>query len=324
VVGTDNNQFAVELGRAKVKVLGQATASLGESLIAGYIAFRREHLKRWIQQPGEDICQQARFGSDAIRWFVPQVLAELAVLKSWISDPESGPGEWASTAQIVTSSLLQGKLSKARSYHYTYVVDRSRVKEEALEPVDVADLFVERVRTQFTDAEFTRNRLARTGVNLSEEGSATFARCPAHRLDTVAQTVDMVVTSPPYFAMNDYVRSQYLTWLIFPWADYESQIQTESGSRRNRRSRRALGDYLHDMSLTFQTLKGTMTPGAYLAVVMGNSTSSLAREADPTQLVRHLIEEADFEAIWSGERRIRFRKINTTPFRSESLWVFRR
>jgi hypothetical protein len=262
--------------------------------------------------------------SAATRWFVRQVLSELAVVKSWLADPERGPGEWAGVCWLLVSSLLHGKLSKVRDYHYTYVVDRSRVKKEALEPVNVSGLYIDRIRTQFTEGEFTRMRLARAGVDLGRLPAPHFCRGLGDGLEGIINPVDLVVTSPPYFGMNDYVRSQYLTWLIFPWPGYEEQIGTESGSRRSRRSRVAFEGYLTAMENTFKGLHRAITPGGYLAVVIGNSTNSLARETDPTESVRHLIEATQFESIWRGERRIRFRKINNTPYRSESIWVFRR
>jgi DNA modification methylase len=324
--GIDNNQFATELCRAKSRLLQRATAASGQLLVGSYRKYRHAHLSRWLKRTSESICALARINDDATRWFTRDVLADIAVVKAWLGDPSpSGPGEWRDVARVVFSSLLHGKLSTVRNYHYTYVVDRSRVKKRALSSVDVESVFAERLHTNFLDADYTRARLARTGTHVEQLPEPEFTTGLAQGLAEVVRVkADLVVTSPPYFGMNDYVRSQYLTWLVFPWEGYEEQIKTELGSRRARGSRQALEDYFSTIEKTFQSLRTIMTPGRYMAVIMGNSTSSLARESDPTHQVHNLITTMGFEPVWQVQRRIRFRKINNTPYRSESLWVFSR
>ena len=320
VIGIDSNDFAIRLCKAKVQLLERGTASVGVRLVESYRRYRRKRIGRWTRRTAADICSSAGIHADADRWFVRQVLAELAVLKSWLADPESGLGEWNNVATIIASSLLHSKFSKVRNYHYTYVVDRSRVTNEVLQYVDVETLLSDRLSLHFTDAENTRQRLVRTGTHLSQLTRPKFLRGLAQKAaSAVPHKVDLILTSPPYFGMNDYVRSQYLTWLIFPWTGYDTQIRSEVGSRRSRTSKPALGAYLAAIEHTIQSCYRILSPGGILAMVMGNSGNVLAQDSDPAQSVKDCALMTKFTLIWEGKRRVKFRKINNTPYELDPI-----
>jgi predicted methyltransferase len=78
------------------------------------------------------------------------------------------------------------------------------------------------------------------------------------------------------------------------------------------------------MHESFSGIYRVLNKGGYLALVLGNSTTKLAREIDPvTELGKQLVD-IGFTRIWEGKRRVRFRKINNTPFRDEVIWIFQR
>jgi hypothetical protein len=220
--------------------------------------------------------------------------------------------------------LLHGKFSIARDYHYTYVVDNSRVKDEARDKVDVEGLFAKKLLDNMIQGQVARERLLRTNNGNSVPDPQFVWGC-AQQIDTLFEKrVDFVVTSPPYFGMNDYVRSQYLTWLIFQWNEYQEDLMRESGSRRSRNSRTSLESYFGDMYKSFSGIYRVLQKGGYLGLVLGSSTTKLAREIDPVTELGKQLNEIGFSRVWEGRRRVRFRKINNTPFRDEVIWIFQR
>jgi hypothetical protein len=124
--------------------------------------------------------------------------------------------------------------------------------------------------------------------------------------------------------MNDYVRSQYLSWLIFQWPGYDGDVQQEIGSRRLRTKAAALDTYYEQMQKSFSAVEQTLRPGGYLIVVFGASHGDFVGDDDPVDRIRTMLMAGQFGLVWSGSRRVRFRKINNTPYRSEVLWVFER
>jgi DNA modification methylase len=323
--GIDNNRFAVTLSQAKVQLVANATRQIGEKLGEEYKQFRRRSLVGWQSADEREICIRARFDSDAARWFIPAVLRELATIKSWINSDSPIVKDWRGVLLTVASSLLHGELSIVRNYHYTYVVDRSKVKEESRTEVDVASTFMDKLSAIFMDAELSRLQMGRLGVHSDGLPLPDFHHGRAQDLNgLISPKIALIVTSPPYFGMNDYVRSQYLSWLIFQWDGFGDDILKESGSRRTRTSKRALNTYFDDLESAFGAMYAHLRKGGFFALILGCSETTLAKESNPVRKLGGLVDAAGFEPLWKGKRRIRFRKINNTPYRTEHIWVYQK
>jgi predicted methyltransferase len=78
------------------------------------------------------------------------------------------------------------------------------------------------------------------------------------------------------------------------------------------------------MYKSFSEIHRVLRKGGYLAVVLGSSTTKLAREINLLKELRKQLDDIGFNLLWEGRRRVRFRKINNTPFRDEVIWVFQR
>lgn len=324
VFAIDNNHFAIEIAKAKAQFITVGGEAIAKALANDYETFRDSQIRSFSKMIPETICKRSGIHLGAIRWFTQPVLAEIAVVKQWILSRHKLTKQWRSALSVTLSSLLHGRFSIARNYHYTYIVDNSRVKNEALATVDVQGLFVTKLYDNMIQGQLARERSLRMG-NGHRAPVPEFVWGRAQRLlDTIPEGVDFVLTSPPYFGMNDYVRSQYLTWLIFQWSEYEADVANESGSRRSRNSRTALGSYFSDMYESFLSIHRILKKGGYLALILGSSTTKLAREIDPLVEMEKQLNDIGFDRIWQGRRRIRFRKINNTPFRDEVIWIFQR
>jgi DNA methylase len=248
-------------------------------------------------------------------------LEEIDIAKRWIET--EAPQRWRTTLRVLLSSVLK-RCSRVRDYHYTYIVDRSRVKRPAENNPELARYFSERIVFSFRAGANMRTALLSQGrVELDRPPS--FKRTSAGDVGHVmGGEIDIVLTSPPYFGMNDYVRSQYLTSLVYPSQDFERDLRIESGSRRMRTSAPALKGYLDDMVTAFAECRRVLRPGGFIAIFLGHSQSKLAREANVLGKLDDSLRGLGFDSIWSGERRIRFRKITSTPSSSEHVWILRR
>jgi hypothetical protein len=321
-VGIDNNRFAIEMSRAKLPLVQRGTFELASRFVTSYLTYRRSLLDTFRRYAPQRICERASLDEECIRWFAPAVLAEIALIKSWIGEVDH---DWRRVFTVLLSSLLHKSLSVVRAYHYTYIVDRSRVKQEAHDPVDVPSLFSSKLLDSFTEGAAVREQAKRGGLILENQDPPRYFKGLAQQTQRfLSGPADLVVTSPPYFGMNDYARSQYLSWLVFRWDGYEEDILTESGARRTRWSEKSLAGYHSDIRLAFHEIAFSMASGGYLAMVLGRSQSELARKQNPTEDAANALAEVNFIPVWKGQRRVRFRKINTVPYRSEMIWVFRK
>jgi hypothetical protein len=323
--GIDNNRFVVNISRAKSDLIAAASIKTAQSLVEEYKSVREKGLTLWEGLTPEGICEQAKIHPDAARWFTSKVLKEIGIAKTWIFRESKLAKPWRRALIVTLSSLLHKHFSMVRSYHYTYVVDRSKVAEQATDYVDVPKLFSDKIVANFTEGYLARQQLNRLNVSTDQVFRPRFLKGTAQKAaELVDQEVDLVITSPPYFGMNDYTRSQYLSWLVFQWKGYEQDISSESGSRRLRTNRKALNSYFTDMRQSFEAIYKVLRKDGYFALVVGRSNTLLAKEEDPVAKLESLIKEHGFSHRWSGTRRVRYRKINNIPYRTEVLWIFQK
>lgn len=323
--GGDGNRFVLEICRAKIDLIQKGTLDLGRSLTRDYLAFRKAEITKWRRSGTENLCAKAGFDQDATRWFSRSVLDELAVAKEWLNNGDLLDRRWRRVATVILSSVLHRQCSILRNYHYTYIVDRSKVAAPALDDVPVNVVFSERLERGFLDGVLARKYLEQLGCDVTETDPPTLIHgCAQDIHDAVGAPVDVVVTSPPYCGMNDYVRSQYLSWVLFQWDGYNQDLAAESGARRQRRNSECVDFYLHDMRRAFMSVSRILRKGGYLAVVIGASYNRVARAVDVLGCLRSQLDESGLTSVWSGTRRVQFRKINNTPYREEHLWVYRR
>jgi hypothetical protein len=83
-------------------------------------------------------------------------------------------------------------------------------------------------------------------------------------------SVKLVLTSPPYFGVSDYIKSQRLSmeWFNF---ELEPLRQQEIGARSKRHRLSAIDEYLHDLAVVFETIEKALHPDGVCVIVIGES-----------------------------------------------------
>jgi SAM-dependent methyltransferase len=319
-VGIDVNRFAVNLVTAKAELMATATTAQGAELADEYTEQVARSRSAYDGLSGAAICQRSGMHSEATNWFEQDVLADIAAALSWIRSHGDRESQWL---WVLLSSLLH-RSSVLRDVHYTYIVDRSRTSSPPKTKVDLPGDFEKKIRRSLKDAHRARTELlaARFDLNATPRPVARAGRAEEATV-LVEAPVDLIVTSPPYFGMNDYVRSQYLSWLVEPWDGYEQDRLGESGPRRGRRSGEVLDAYKCTMNAALRQSVDLLRPGGYLVMVIGASRSAISRDRDPVASVRAAVDDLELEMIWTGSRRVRYRKINNSPSCAEEIWVMR-
>jgi DNA modification methylase len=323
--GIDVNPAASRIARAKMTLLRLGSAEDGRLLCNEYTRARNQQVVATRSLTSEQICEASSIDPEAIRWFMPQVLEELAIVKDWIANGET-VAAWREAVAVLVSAVLHKRLSELREVHYTYIVDRSRTKRAPSRDVDTYSEIIKKITGTFVRFEITRNRLERAGVmpGIARSDPVFLTGSSEECVMRVAPDIDLVITSPPYFGMNDYVRSQYLTHLIFPDDAFEHQLDLEIGTRRNRRSMVKLDEYLELLIRCFKEIGMRMRVNGCVAVVLGTSHASRASVRPGLDALENALSAAELKMLWTGTRRVIYRKINNTPFREEHIWVLRK
>jgi hypothetical protein len=255
---SDRMSISGLIGAAKVALLTRAIQHGVISKIHAALTFDHECRSNDVGSKGE--------GSDPVlfEWYSTDTLAQLRFLWKLIEDLPSP--ERTVLLAIFSDVLFQcastgGSLTrtgKKRRHHWGWVADNVAPKKK-LEH-DAIALF--------------RSRLALLPIqefpSYDQLGSLSVVQQDARCLALKSNAVDLVVTSPPYVGMIDYVHANRLiyTWMGWP---LRTERDAEIGARFRRMRKSALEDYLCDMREVRDEIERVLKPGCYCAMVLGQS-----------------------------------------------------
>lgn len=221
---------------------------------------------------------------ELMRWYHPQTLQEiLAVLSAIVNRPD---GYLKDCFLAVLSSVLKSTSSQGK--HWGWVCDNVRPKPDEIVYRSALINFVN------ASSQYLRNSTSAFGEAYANDSSLTRAlvrrRSRVLNGDSVelmqkraAGSVDLIVTSPPYFGVADYVKSQRLTYLWFDipelagrklgFTDFEALRARESGARSNRSRSSSYSSYIDYMKRFFLSSSRILRDDGHLALVVGESAS---------------------------------------------------
>lgn len=142
-------------------------------------------------------------------------------------------------------------------------------------------------------------------------------------------SVDLVVTSPSYPNMTDYVKSQRLSyyWLGIPVSGRNSDLIAEIGARNKRHRKNTLKNYVKDLEDANEMLAKKVRYGGYVCFVMplfGQNDSQRRRAMDRVllNLGEHFVKEDEFIRAISPVRRAH--NLKWATLEQEKIFVFRK
>lgn len=214
-------------------------------------------------------CASEEFGingegsSDVLReWYAPDTLSQLRYLWKMLEGFE--PGEKRVLSAVFSDVLFDcaspghalTSTGKKRRHHWGWVADNVRPK--SLANHNAIALFRERLA--FFDVPTAR----------TPDASALLMQQDARNLALNSETVDLVVSSPPYIGVIDYTHAHRLLYNWMGWPILRDRGD-EIGARYRRQRASIVPEYMRDMCAVRDELHRVMRPNAYCALVLGES-----------------------------------------------------
>ena len=192
------------------------------------------------------------------KWFAQSTLTELRKLWGLIAFDNS---EFSEIGKSAFSSVLISCCKETR--HWGYICDNSTPKTERVG--EAKEAFLKSLKLYKVAYE---NRLAWPD-QVIEEAEVVQGDARTAMANINDDEVDLVVTSPPYFGVADYVKAQRLSmeWLNL---EIEPVRKAEIGARSKRHRKTAATDFLHELEQVFTECFRTLKPGGYAVVVFGS------------------------------------------------------
>lgn len=247
------------------------------------------------------------------KWYVESVQRDLRTLWKWIIQ---SAGTEQLLAKTAFSSILLPVCRETRQWGY--VCDNTEPKGDYSR--DTIDEF-NRVLDLIAKAYKQRDAYIKGAQN----GDLSIERCEIMEGNASVclkslekKSVDLIVTSPPYFGVTDYTKSQRLSMEWFGW-DIEPLRKKEIGARSKRHRLCALAEYLQEISEVVNLCRSVLRRGGTFAVVFGESS---ARESVKDNFIRS-VEAEGFSLYRTMTRRISQRRRQNPSLLNESILFFR-
>lgn len=258
-IGIDANPVSVLISRAKLLPNRHKRIS----------TLLRSHLNRFLDQ-------RFALGKAALlcsidvpptvqisKWYHPDTADELKEIWGYIAQVR---GEAKKLLEFAFSGILVPACSETR--HWGYICDNTRPLEYHY--VDAINLFSNILRKIEEAYSCRDNELPSTILFPMPAAQVFHGDCASVMQNLEAATVNLVITSPPYFGVVDYVKAQRLSmeWFGHNINDFRA-IETGARSKRHRAS--AYSQYLEDLERAFSQIARLLKPDGILAFLVGQS-----------------------------------------------------
>lgn len=308
-IGIDINPNAVNIIKAKFYALSLLNKQL-------FLTIKKDLESLPSVDSIEDYCMKFGVDKEVIKWFEKKTLKELFSLHQYVkSEPNSRN---RLLKKVLFSSILQKCCSQRE--HYTYVTDGCypdkllyiNAKELFLNQMESTRKAVETFRKQYRLMYHKDWSFSDSVISVGDARDLRFLK---------NGSVDIVVTSPPYLGVNDYVRSMRLTWLFFPEKGIQNAMKYEIGARWKRNRKYAYEEYVDGMDKSFSEISRALKPTGFLCLVIGKGRGRVCKRDVVEELLEILCNKYEFRSCMRISRKIKFRRIQVPGVENEEIII---
>jgi SAM-dependent methyltransferase len=255
-----------DINRASIEV-SVAKASLLDAQISREVFEQLERELFWPKLPISDHMQAHEANQrELVQWLDQDTLCQLEAI--WKLVREQPQHMARDILRVLFADTLFACLSTAgattraglkRRHHWGWIADN--VRPRAAVKHDAMRIFREKLFGLMRILSFQGQ---------PEAGDCLTLRQNAQQLALSDNSVDLVVTSPPYLGMIDYTLANrvYYMWRDWP-LDHDRRY--EIGARYRRNSKNAVIDYTEAMLACVGEIHRVLKPGKFCAIVVGAS-----------------------------------------------------
>lgn len=267
-------------------------------------------------------------------WYSGKTLNRLSFL--FIKEASCGDKAMKAAMRISISRILKTASSQDRGWGC--IADNVLPKQKQMKDKEVFNLFNKHINTLLKDIpehlKYVMPGYGQLYKELSEEQTILYE--DARNYENIPDNfVDLVVTSPPYPNMTDYVTSQRLSY-YFLGCDLTDKnrlidLNLEIGARSRRTRKDSMDCYLEDMQRANEVISQKIKSGGYACYVMPVFNVDNKNNSNRKRIVQKvlfnmgeygLIKEEEYERILPTIRRSH--NIKWASLEREKIYLFRK
>lgn len=263
-------------------------------------------------------------------WFESTTFNELAYL--FVSYDNTADSLIKSTLKLTLSSLLTSLSSQNKGW--AYIADNVKPKDDEFRRKDVFKQYKQAITTLFADVTSYTATLEQTWGDYADYYADLLRKKRIFNkslldINISNNSVDLIVTSPPYPKMIDYVKSQRLSFSFFE-EDFHMYMQYEIGARYRRTRADALVTYVDTMKKHINKMQEILKDGGFLCLVLPDyedNTKEKERRKAISDVITHCYE-LGFHKVEEISRYIPSHKrtlsIQWATLVNESIFIFQK
>ena len=262
---------------------------------------------------------------DVILWYHVDTLIELLDIYEHLLSQAKEQSYFVRKFALI--SIL--KETSSQRGHFTYVTDNCTPKKISYyNAISAYFAMLERIKLAFDD--FLKQYYSVNEKNniLSLINKSQIYQGDARKLDWINDnSVDLVVTSPPYLCAQDYVKTMRLTNFFFPTEDFKSSVANEIGSRsrRNGNPSVVVYDFYSAMNDVISEVNRVLKSKKYFCLIVGQGKGKITQNYDTvSDLSNLIINNHGFNEIFRTRRRISYKVVRVGGVDYEEIIIFKK
>lgn len=319
-VGIDLNPVACFIAKTKCKIL------LGQRLNVSKLREIRDYFSGFCrndlfsQQYSKKIKVQIQnvpnFETQK-DWYHPETLKMLAHIFQTIQQLPTGLTK--DLCKIFFISILIPSSGYDLNKHYTYYADNVKPKSSKLLK-NSYDFFVHKLDRFFSEHRSTKSNHLNF-FQIYNQDARNLGR-------VIENKIDLILTSPPYLGVTDYItgfRLAYLWFDFFKNKEMDDLKRREIGARWRRHNKNKLEEYLLDMNAVLAEAERVLKNNGYMCLVLGEP-KKYAKTINE-YFLEFLSQNLKLEFIDSFGREINkkfFMPRNGSGVHTEEIMIFRK
>ena len=335
----DINPFAVELVSAlilAVRLAIQAPSCLEELTNKDIVALQNASL--WEDEspymvedcgPDRDLemeLAKRHIVSDAVYWYHRKTLIELLAIWDLIHDRNENP-EICKIRKLAFSNILKETCSQRD--HFTYITDNCKPRKFVyVNAVKAYTSMMLRINRSVTEL-FHNYQIVNEDNRLNAVIDRSVIRNgDARDLSWIQdESVDLVLTSPPYLCVQDYIKTMRLQDLFFHGEDLAKLSKCEIGARTKRKGKqdRVVNTFYQDIHASISEIDRVLRPNKYFCMVIGQGKGKITNGIDTVSTIReNILGSFSFELVFETVRKIIYKEQHTGGVDTETLLIFKK
>lgn len=335
----DINPFAVEMVSAlvlAVRLATQTPSCLKDLTNRDIVTLQNASLwedessytaeEHGVELDLEEALVKRHIASDAVHWYHRKTLLELLAIWDLIHNQDEDP-EICKIRKFAFSNILKETCSQRD--HFTYITDNCKPKKLIyISALKAYTAMMQRI--DFSTADLSRNYQILNGVSHlnSVIDRSVVQNGDARNLNWIQdESVDLVLTSPPYLCAQDYIKTMRLQDLFFHGEDLAQLATCEIGARTKRKGNqnRVVNTFYQDIHTSVSEIDRVLKPNKYFCMIIGQGKGKITHGIDTVSAIRKdILDSFTFELFFETVRKISYKAVRIGGVDKETLLIFKK